>query len=722
MKNPQPAIRNAASNPWTVMNHSAPDHPAYMQNRELSWLRFNQRVLEEAADPSNPDMERLKFIAIFSDNLGEFFMVRVGSLFDISEMSPDLRDNKSGWTAAEQLKQIYAVVPGLIARKERLYDEVCAALAREGVRDLDWEDLEDIDRDYVQQIFRDTMLPVLSPIIIGPRHPVPHFVSRAVYAAALLQAGKDKTALGFLPVPEALPPFVRLPGHAFRFIRTEKVLLQWAPELFGEYAAQELCLISVTRNADLSFDGEKFEDSESDFRSQVSKLLRVRDRMGPVRLETDRPLSEPFLKRLTALIPVSRHQIYTDRSPLNMKYVFRAAAELPPPLAERLLYKPYRPRLPASLQHGDMIRRIQRHDRLLFYPFDSVEPFLRLLTEAAESPDVISIKITIYRLASSSKIARILCRAAENGKEVLALMELRARFDEANNISWSKMLEEAGCQVVYGIEDYKCHSKLCLITLRGRTGPRYVTQIGTGNYNEKTTALDTDLSLRTADEEIGRDAAAFFRNLLVNDLLGEYRRLWVSPFGIKRGILTLIDREIAKGSNGCVCCKINSLTEIEVIRKLREASRAGVHIDLIVRGICCLLPGVPGETENIRVFSIVGRYLEHARIYCFGRGKDAELYLSSADFMTRNLTRRVEIACPVQDPVLREGLRAILDAELRDNVKSSTMAPDGTYVRRLPGEEAAFCSQAYFMENPILPAAEEPAPRRRGFFARWLAR
>lgn len=417
-----------------------------------------------------------------------------------------------------------------------------------------------------------------------------------------------------------------------------------------------------------------------------------------MRLELGASVSTEFQRSLSALVRVEPHQIFVDACPLNMQYVYRLIVELPKELTSRYRYPSYRPRWAEDLhQDQSMLAQVQQRDRLLFYPYDSVEPFLRLLNEAAENPQVLSIKITIYRLASSSKIAQTLCRAAENGKEVLVLMELRARFDEENNLAWSKMLEESGCQVIYGTEGFKCHSKICLITLRSHTKTSYITQIGTGNYNEKTNAMYTDLSLMTADPDIGADAAAFFRNMLVNKLDGDYQKLCVSPFGIKAMLLQSIDRQIALGRDGYICIKANSVTEREVIDKLAEASRADVEIQLIIRGICCILPGIHGDTENIHVTSVVGRFLEHCRIYQFGRGSETAFYIASADLMTRNLNRRVEIACPVKDTMLCELLRWILDYQLRDTAKASLMLPDGSYCRK--SGAILIDSQDYFMSH-----------------------
>lgn len=675
---------------------------SYTQNRELSWLRFNQRVLEEAADTGIPALERLKFVSIFSSNLDEFFMVRVGSLFDIAHMSPDETDNKTGWTASEQLQRIYRTVPGLIAMKKQIYSAVMDELQKSGIEDVPVELLSAEELKSAARFFKTEMLPILSPILIGAHHPIPHLINKHLYVSALLEDKKGKQAIGFVPVPESLPPYILLPDGK-RFVRTENILLRWLPTLFGSYSVKECCVLCVTRNADLSFDDEKFEDNEEDFRRQVKKLLKKRDHLAVVRLELSTGISEAFRTRIAKLVKVEDYQICVDGCPINMGYVFRLTGDLPKETAAELLYKPYSGRLPEDISRDwRMIEQIQQKDKLLFYPYDSVEPFLRLLNEAVDDPNVLSIKITIYRLASSSKIAKALCRAAEKGKEVLALMELRARFDEAHNLEWAKMLEESGCQVIYGMEGFKCHSKICLITLRSHGKTSYITQIGTGNYNEKTNAMYTDISLMTADSAIGEDATAFFRNMLTNNLEGKYRQLCVSPFGIKNMLCEKIDEQIRLGSDGYICIKANSVTERDIIDKLSEASRAGVEIQLIIRGICCILPGIPGYTDNIHISSIVGRYLEHARVYLFGRGSDASVYISSADLMTRNLNRRVEIACPVYDPQLREHLKWMLNSQLNDSSKASLMLSDGSYSRK--HSAAPFDSQEYFMEqSPHIP-------------------
>ena len=695
----------------------------YTQNRELSWLRFDQRVLEEAADPSVPALERLKFISIFSSNLDEFFMVRVGSIFDLARMTPDDRDNKSGWTPEEQLHHIYEVIPGLLTMKKQIYSAVMEELGRSGIQDVEMEKLDASGLKLVNHFFKTELLPVLSPILIGPNHPVPHLTNKRIYGAALLEDKKGHKAIGIVPMPETAAPFLML-SDGKHYVRTENILLRWLPTMFDAYTVKESCALAVTRNADISFDDDKFDDNEADFRNQMTKLLKLRDHLAVMRVELNTQISGEFRKLLSSVVRVETHEVFVDKCPLNMRYVFRLIGALPKELSMRLQYPTHHPRWAEDLRRDQpMISQIRQHDRLLFYPYDSVDPFLHLLNEAAENPKVLSIKITIYRMASSSKIAQALCRAAENGKEVLVVMELRARFDEENNLEWSKMLEESGCQVIYGTEGFKCHSKICLITMRSHNRTIYLTQVGTGNYNEKTNAMYTDLSFMTVDQTIGEDASAFFRNMLVNKLDGEYKRLLVSPYGIKPMLLRKIDEQITRGRDGYVCIKANAVTEREVMDKLAEASRAGVEVQLIIRGICCILPGVAGETENVHVTSVVGRFLEHARIYQFGRGADAEMYIASADLMTRNLNRRVEIACPIQDEALRAELRWILDAQLRDSAKASLVLPDGSYCRKHSAEP--FDSQDYFLQISMhkpTEAVAEPirlAERLRGLLDRF---
>lgn len=673
----------------------------YTQNRELSWLNFNRRVLEEADDKSVPLMERLKFVSIFSSNLDEFFMVRVGSLIDVMHVSPNETDNKTGMKPIEQLKKIYAAIPELVDKKRKIYEKVIKELNKAGINDVSGKLTDEAEARYVNKYFKGYILPVISPLIIGPHHPVPHLKNKALYVVSLLKNKKDKPSLGIIPIPSALPEYIFLPDGA-RFIRTENIILKYADTLYGDYKTCESTVISITRNADISFDDEKFEDSDYNFRIKVEKLLKKRNNLSIVRLEINSRISSEFADVLCSGIGVTKDVIIYDFTPLNMKYVFNLASDFGQKQFKSLFYHAYTPRWPEDIvKNESIIEQIKRKDKLLFYPFDSVEPFLLLLNEAAERSDVVSIKITIYRLASSSKIAHILCKAAENGKEVIVLMELRARFDEANNIEWSKLLEDAGCQVEYGVVNFKCHSKICLITLKNKSGVSHITQIGTGNYNEKTNAMYTDLSLMTASEDIGKDGELFFKNMLINNLDGDYSRLLVSPFGIKNKILKLIDDEIAKGSDGYVFVKANSITERAVIDKLKEASCAGVRVELIIRGICCVVPEIDGLTENIHITSIVGRFLEHARIYVFGKGEDAKYYISSADLMTRNLNRRIEIACPVYDREIIDEIKWIIKTQLDDNVKASNVTSGGSYKRKITENNIGIDSQQVFIEQSM---------------------
>ena len=632
-------------------------------------------------------------------------------------MSPEEADNKTGLTPAGQLSEIYSVIPGLIEIKNRLYADVAALLRREGVCDLAMEELSAEERKFAATYYKAKILPVLSPQIVDARHPFPHLANKALYVAGLMRSRKGTASLGFLPVPAGLPPILTMPGDPGRFIRMETVLLHYAPSLFGEYKLESSCILCVTRNADLNLDAELLEESGEDIRSRMSKLLKKRASQSAVRLELSKKMGGEFMRLLKGRVGLENRQIYVDQAPLDMHYVFDLMKALPPEKAGPLSFPPYRPRWPEDLDRSaSIIDQVRQKDRLLFFPFDGVDPFLQLLEEAAARPDVVSIRITIYRLASSSKVAHILCKAAENGKEVTALMELRARFDEANNISWSRLLEGSGCKVIYGVEEYKCHSKICLITLRKGDKLSYVTQIGTGNYNEHTNEQYTDLSLMTASEEIGLDGAAFFQNMLVGNLEGRYRHLLTAPAGIKLRLLELIDREIAKGPEGYICVKANAMTQREVIDKLVEASQAGVQVQLILRGICCMRPGIAAQTENVHVTSIVGRYLEHSRIYRFGRGKDIQLFIASADLMTRNLDHRVEIACPVYDPEVKEMLLKILHTQLEDNVKASSLLPDGSYCRKVNTLQPCSSQEVFMAETlhrrPAAPAEKPDALHR----------
>ena len=685
----------------------------YTQNRELSWLQFNARVLAEAEDENVPLLERFKFLAIFTSNLDEFFMIRVGSLCDMAAVDKEHTDSKSGLTAKEQLHLIYKAVEPLYARRDAAFSDVDSKLSAIGLRRLTMDSLAQNEQKYIKRYFKDIIAPVLSPQIVDSHHPFPHLEGKVLHIAALLSHKKTER-LGLLPVPASLPPVVFLPETPSRYILTEDILLAYADHVFEMYDVLEKTVLCVTRNADIQVDDETFGVEGGDFRKKMEKLLRQRRRMAVVRVEINRPISDHFKEHFRSRFEVSDAQIFLSRTaPLKLGYAFSLGEHLPEKKRAFLSDAPFTPQQPAMLSAGQsLLKAALQRDILLSYPYESMEPFLQMIREAANDPAVLAIRITIYRLASKAKLVEYLCAAAENGKDVTALIELRARFDEQNNIDWSERMEEAGCKIIYGFEDYKVHSKICLITRRERGAVRHITQVGTGNYNEKTAKQYTDVSLITADERIGQDAGAFFNNMALGNLSGRYSRLFVAPTSLKNNILALMDEQIAKGKDGYILLKFNSLTDIDVIAKLREASCAGVTVEMIVRGICCLLPGVPGHTENITVTSIVGRFLEHSRIYVFGRGDEEKMYISSADLMTRNTERRVEIACPIDDPAVRTRLHDILYAMQHDTVKARVLQPDCTYCKK-PAVQDPICAQDLLMQQAIENArkqAAQPAP------------
>ena len=685
----------------------------YTQNRELSWLQFNARVLAEAEDENVPLLERFKFLAIFTSNLDEFFMIRVGSLCDMAAVDKEHTDSKSGLTAKEQLHLIYKAVEPLYARRDAAFSDVDSKLSAIGLRRLTMDSLAPDEQKYIKRYFKDIIAPVLSPQIVDSHHPFPHLEGKVLHIAALLSHKKNER-LGLLPVPASLPPVVFLPETPSRYILTEDILLAYADHVFEMYDVLEKTVLCVTRNADIQVDDETFGVEGGDFRKKMEKLLRQRRRMAVVRVEINRPISDHFKEHFRSRFEVNDAQIFLSRTaPLKLGYAFSLGEHLPEKKRAFLSDAPFTPQQPAMLSAGQsLLKAALQRDILLSYPYESMEPFLQMIREAANDPAVLAIRITIYRLASKAKLVEYLCAAAENGKDVTALIELRARFDEQNNIDWSERMEEAGCKIIYGFEDYKVHSKICLITRRERGAVRHITQVGTGNYNEKTAKQYTDVSLITADERIGQDAGAFFNNMALGNLSGRYSRLFVAPTSLKNNILALMDEQIAKGTDGYILLKFNSLTDIDVIAKLRETSCAGVTVEMIVRGICCLLPGVPGHTENITVTSIVGRFLEHSRIYVFGRGDEEKMYISSADLMTRNTERRVEIACPIDDPAVRTRLHDILYAMQHDTVKARVLQPDGTYCKK-PAVQDPICAQDLLMQQAIENArkqAAQPAP------------
>lgn len=687
---------------------SRPENLDYTQNRELSWLRFNHRVLEEAQDATVPLMERMKFVAIFTSNLDEFFMIRVGSLYDMAAADNTKQDIRSGMTAAEQLSAIYRAVAPLYKERDKTYAEIKKQLHPYGVCGLGFKELEQQEKKYVKKYFKEQILPVLSPQIVDGNHPFPHLLNKEIYVVANLKQG-GRTMLGVVPVPQYISDVLFLPGHDIRYIRMEKVILEYLELVFDKYQVSDKNYICVTRNADIAPNDELMADNE-DFRFVMQETLHKRRRMAVVRLEAANPLGKEMEKFFCEKFHITPECIFRTKMPMKLDFIFTIADKVPESMKKALIDPPFIPQPSSMLSEGSVMEQVKKKDVLLSYPYESMEPFLQLIKEASTDPDVMTIRITIYRLAKKARLVEYLCAAAENGKEVTALIELRARFDEQNNIDWSERMEEAGCRVLYGFENYKVHSKICLITYRNKNEIRYITQIGTGNYNEKTAKMYTDYSLITSSQEIGEDAAVFFKNMSIGNLDGVYNHLIVSPTSLKQKVLQLMDEEIAKGKGGRILMKMNSVTDMDFIRKTAQASQAGVKIQLIVRGICCILPGVPGKTDNLHVTSIVGRFLEHPRVFVFGRGADAKVYIGSADMMTRNTENRVEVACPIYDETIRRRLLHDLKVMLSDNVKAREMTSDGTYRKKAAGEKAVN-AQEIFMKEAI--NARRPSPHIR---------
>ena len=670
----------------------------YTQNRELSWLKFNQRVLEEAKDSSVPLLERMKFVSIFTSNLDEFFMIRVGSLYDMSLTDNSTIDSRSGMNPKEQLDAIFATVAPLYKERDKTYSEIKKLLNPYGVCGLSIKELEQQEKKYVKKYFKDQILPILSPQIVDANHPFPHLLNKELYVIASLKQN-GTSMIGIVPVPQFVSDILYLPGHDIRYIRMEKVIMEYLDVVFDKYEVSNKNYICVTRNADVSPDDEALEIND-DFRLLMQETLHKRRRMAVVRMETAEPLDKELEKYFCDKFKITPAQIYRTKMPMKLDYIFSIMDKVPASLKRSLIDEPFTPQPSRYLTDGKVIPQVKKKDILLSYPYESMDPFLRMIKEAAYDPTVLTIRITIYRLAKKARLVEYLCAAAENGKEVTVLIELRARFDEQNNIDWSERLEEAGCRVIYGFEGYKVHSKICLITYRNRNNIEYITQVGTGNYNEKTATMYTDVSLITADKGIGEDAAVFFKNMSIGNLNGSYQHIIVSPTSLKPKVLSLMDEEIKKGTNGRIIMKMNSVTDVDFIQKVSEASNAGVKVDLIVRGICCILPGVKGYTENLRVTSIVGRYLEHPRIFLFGTGADQKIYIGSADMMTRNTEKRVEVACPVYDETIRKQLTHMLKIMLADNVKARELKSDGNYYMKEKGTSKVN-SQEYFMREAI---------------------
>lgn len=678
---------------------------SYTQNRELSWLRFDNRVLDEAFDETVPLFERLKFVSIFESNLDEFLMVRVGGLSDLAELKKQPVDNKSNMTASEQVDAVMAEMPGLLTRWESIFKSIEGKLDTLGVHRARIDSLTPEERTFVTRYFQAYVSPVISPLVIDPRHPFPNLRNGALYLACGLDGATDEESLlGLIEIPASMNRVVEIPSPTgtYSYILLEDVILACLDSCFGSYKPLDRALIRVTRNADIDPDGEGVEEEE-DYRQHMKRILKKRLRLQPVVLAVSGSLEKATLKTIRKALELSRRSVFTCDIPLDLGYVFGIEGKIPEHLRNELLFTPFRPQPNPTIDMTRSIReQVLQHDKLLFYPYEAMNPFLDLVHEAAYDPECISLRITLYRVAKQSRLCESLIDAAENGKEVTVLMELRARFDEQNNIEWAERLEEAGCTVIYGSEGFKCHSKICQLTYREGMALTRLTLLGTGNFNEKTAKLYSDFMLMTAHPGIGEDANLFFRNLSLGNLRGDYRFLGVAPVGLKPLIMRGLDREIQRalaGEPARVFFKLNSLTDREVIDKIAEASCAGVRVDMIIRGISCLKPGVPGKTENVHVRSIVGRFLEHARVYAFGVDSDM-IYLSSADMMTRNTEHRVEIAFPVLDPTCRALVHEYMGMQLRDNVKARSLTSDGTWVpvERAEGEKP-FNSQEALLER-----------------------
>ena len=665
-------------------------------NRELSWLKFNERVLEEAENPEVPLCERLTFASIYQSNLDEFFMVRVGSLYDQTLLDKKICENKTGMTSQEQIDAILKQTKLINKRKEAVYEELMARVAEQGIRILRFNELDEDGARYLEGYFKSEIAPLISPTVIGRRQPFPFLKNKEIYAVAVLGAKGKKDRLGIIPCTSNIfGRLIAVPGMPGTYMLAEELILHFAPVVFKGYKIKSKSLLRITRNADI--DADALYDEDLDYREFMAGLIKQRKKLAPIRLELSRDMDKKGIAVLCEYLELDENHVFMSSTPLDLSFVFQIQDLL---RKNPELYFPKRtPQKSDQFQDGkNIIAQIKEEDKLLSYPYESIRPFLHLLTEAAEDPNVISIKMTLYRVAKQSKVVEALIEAAENGKEVVVLVELRARFDEENNIEWSRRLEDAGCQVIYGLDGYKVHSKLCLITRKNAGQVEYITQIGTGNYNEKTSRLYTDLSLMTSNVEIGLEASNVFQALSKGEVVEHTRHLLVAPKCLQNKVLDMLDEEIAHARNGeeaYAGFKLNSLTDKKIIDKLIEASESGVKIDMIIRGICCLIPGVEGKTENIRIISIVGRFLEHSRIYIFGSKERRKYYIASADFMTRNTVRRVEVAAPVYNDKLKTKLQEMFDVMLSDNQKARKLEADGNY-HRVSNDLTPVNAQEYF--------------------------
>lgn len=668
-------------------------------NRELSWLKFNERVLEEAENPENPLCERLTFASIYQSNLDEFYMVRVGSLVDQMLLAKDIRENKTNMTPEEQLDAILARTKKLNRKRDAVYEEIMEKLEQYGIHMLNFHKIEKEDRNYLDRYFEAEVAPVISPSIVGKRQPFPFLRNKEIYAVVVLETKKGKEKLGIIPCSSAgIQRLIPVPGKNGTYMLSEELILHFVSKIFKGYHIKAKSLLRVTRNADI--DADALYDEDLDYREFMVELIKARKKLAPIRLELSREMDGDVVETLCEYLEVDKNYVFRGDIPLDLSFVFQIQDGLRK--RTELFYEKRIPqKSPLFNSHEPILDQIAKKDRFLSYPYESIKPFLTMLHEAANDEDVVSIKMTLYRVAKQSKVVEALIEAAENGKEVFVLVELKARFDEENNIGWSRLLEDAGCHVIYGLDGYKVHSKLCQIMKKKDGNVEYYTQIGTGNYNEKTARLYTDLSLMTADPKIGMEAARVFQALAMGETVEDMEYLLVAPRCLQNKVLAMIDEEIEHAKAGepaYIGLKMNSLTDKRIMSKLVEASCAGVHIDMVIRGICCLIPGVKGQTENIHIISIVGRFLEHSRIYIFGTQERARIYISSADFMTRNTLRRVEVAAPIEDPDIRMQIQEMFVTMLSDNRKARSMNNKGIY-KIEPSDNAPLNSQEVFLQQ-----------------------
>ena len=669
-------------------------------NRELSWLQFNVRVLREAENEHVPLAERLSFVSIYQSNLDEFFMVRVGTLMDQMHAGEKIRDNKTNMTSKQQVEAVLERTRELEALKTKIYEQLMGELEPQNVHLINFNRLSKKEIAMLEAYFDQNIAPFLMPMLIGKQQPFPFLNNKELYALMLLTTKGGKSKLGLVPCTNsAFKRLIEIPSRPGTFMLCEDLILQFASKLFPTYSVKEKSILRVTRNADI--DGIEVYDEDLDYRGVMEQLIKQRTRLSPVRVELSHDINKKTCKELAKHLGINMKHVIRVDTPLDLSFVFQLQHYLRD--RSELFYEKRSPcDSPALNMKESVLDQIGKKDVLLSYPYESMKPFLRMLHEAAEDESVISIRMTLYRVAKDSQVVEALCEAAENGKDVLVLVELKARFDEENNIEWSRRLEEAGCTVIYGLNGYKVHSKLCLITRMGESGqPEYYTQIGTGNYNEKTARLYTDYSVLTHDQEIGRNAAQVFQALAMGETLKKSGPLLVAPHCLQNRVLEMIDEQIAlvkRGEEAYIGVKINSLTDKKIIDALMAASQAGVKIEMVVRGICCLIPGVPGKTENIRIVSIVGRFLEHSRIYIFGTGKQRKIYIASADFMTRNTLRRVEVAAPIRDEALQEEILSAFDVMLRDNCQAWNLCSDGVYRRNRNDQPKLNAQETFFQQ------------------------